>query len=150
MRILIFSVLIIFVLGCNSQPEETTTRGHLHVFIPESLAPILIEEVNQFLNLYSQNGAKITYTIVPSQTVVHHFIVDTARIAFLPRPLTQTEKEQIKQTSPNLNELIIAYDGIAAIVNSNKLHVGNKSHQPNQQRAPSKFTVKIHQMLPNT
>jgi|WetSurMetagenome_2_1015567.scaffolds.fasta_scaffold10817_2 phosphate transport system substrate-binding protein len=118
MRILIVSALI-FVLGCNSQPEETTTRGNLHVFIPEPFTPVLKDEVNQFLSLYSQNGAKITYAIVRSETAARHFVFDSARIAFLPRPFTQAEKEHIAQnTSQHLNELIIAYDGIAAIVNN--------------------------------
>jgi phosphate transport system substrate-binding protein len=117
MRSLISSILILFMLGCNSQPEETTTRGNLHIFIPESLAPIMIDEVNEFLSLYNQYGAHITYDVVSADTAAQRFVHDTARIAFLPRPLTWTEREHVKQISPDLNELIIAYDGITAVVN---------------------------------
>jgi ABC-type phosphate transport system substrate-binding protein len=118
MRSLLFVTLTILFFGCNTEQTETTTKGKLHVYIPESIAPVMIEEINEFLNLYSQNGAQITYTIVPSETAARHFIRDTARIAFLPRTLTQKEREQVKQISPDLNELIIAYDGITAIVNT--------------------------------
>jgi phosphate transport system substrate-binding protein len=118
MRTLLYSALIVFVLGCNSQPGETTTRGNLHIFIPESLAPVMIDEVNEFLKLYSQNGAHITYTIISAETAVRQFVHDTARIAFLPRPLTKIEREQVKQISSDLNEHIIAYDGIVAVVHT--------------------------------
>ncbi len=122
MRTIFFAVLITFFLGCDTEQKETTTKGKLHIFIPESIAPTIIDEVNEFLNLYRQNGAQITYTIVPSEIAVHRFVRDTARIAFLPRPLTEAEKDHIKKISTDLNELIVAYDGIVVVVHSkNKL-----------------------------
>jgi phosphate transport system substrate-binding protein len=108
--------LIALFLGCNTEEKETTTKGKLHVFIPESIAPVMIDEVSKFLNLYQANGAYITDTIVSAETAARHFVRDTARIAFLPRPLTQAEKEQAKNISTDLNELIIAYDAIVAVV----------------------------------
>jgi phosphate transport system substrate-binding protein len=116
MRSLCFVCLIALVLGCATEEKETTTKGNLHVFIPESIAPVMIDEVNEFLNLYQAYGAHITDTIVSAETVAHRFIRDTARIAFLPRSLTQTEKEHIKKISASLNELVVAYDGIVAVV----------------------------------
>ncbi|MGD1044875.1 MAG: substrate-binding domain-containing protein [Bacteroidota bacterium] len=116
MRSLCFVGIIALFLGCNTEEKETTTKGKLHVFIPESIAPVMIDEVNEFLNLYQANGAHITDTIVSTETVARRFVRDTARIAFLPRPLSQAEKEQIKTTSTGLNELIIAYDAIVAVV----------------------------------
>jgi len=76
----------------------------------------MIDEVNEFLDLYQVNGAYITDTIVSAETVIRKFIQDTARIAFLPRPLTQMEKDQVKTISADLHELIVAYDGIVAVV----------------------------------
>jgi ABC-type phosphate transport system substrate-binding protein len=116
MRSLCFVCLMTFFLGCNTEQKETSTKGKLHVFIPESIAPVMIDEVNEFLNLYQANGATITYSIVSAETVAQHFVHDTARIAFLLRPLTQAEKEQVKRISSDLNELIVAYDGIVAVV----------------------------------
>jgi ABC-type phosphate transport system substrate-binding protein len=117
MRLLCFVCLIVLFLGCNTEEKETTTKGRLHVFIPESIAPVMIDEVNKFLNLYKANGAHITATIVSAETAAHRFVRDTALIAFLPRPLTLGEMQQVKIISNELNELIIAYDGIVAVVN---------------------------------
>jgi phosphate transport system substrate-binding protein len=116
MRSLCILYLIVFILGCTSEEKETTTKGNLHVFIPESLAPVMMDEVQEFLLLYQAYGAQITDTIVSAETAADRFVRDTARIAFLPRSLTQAEKAQVKTISPGLNELIVAYDGIIAVV----------------------------------
>jgi hypothetical protein len=86
MRSLCFVFLIALFLGCSTEEKETTTKGKLHIFVPESIAPVMIDEVNEFLNLYQTNGAHITDTIVSAETAAHRFVWDTARIAFLPRP----------------------------------------------------------------
>ncbi|MGD0036513.1 MAG: substrate-binding domain-containing protein [Bacteroidota bacterium] len=117
MRSLCFVCFIALFLGCNTEEKETTTKGKLHVFIPESIAPVMIDEVSEFLNLYQANGAYITDTIVSTETAARHFVIDTARIAFLTHPLSQAEKEQAKKvSSTDLDELIIAYDAIVAVV----------------------------------
>ena len=122
MRSLCFVFLIALILGCGTEEKETATKGRLHIFIPESIAPVIIDEVHEFLNLYQANGANITDTIVSAETAVRRFVRDTGRIVFLPRPLTQAEKEQVKNISADLNELIVAYDGIVAVV-----HAENKT-----------------------
>lgn len=114
MRSLYFICLIALFFGCTSEEKETTTKGSLHLFIPESIAPVIIAEMNEFLNLYQANGAHITGTIVTADIAVRRFVLDSVHIAFLPRPLTQAEKKQIQST--HLNELVIAYDGILAVV----------------------------------
>ena len=123
MRSLYFISLIALFLGCSTEEKESATKGKLHVFIPESLAPVMVDEVNEFLRLYQANGATMTDTIVSAETVAREFVRDTARIAFLPRTLTPAEKEYMKTISSDLHEQIIAYDGIVAIVNSkNKIN----------------------------
>jgi phosphate transport system substrate-binding protein len=124
MRILIFTTLIALLLGCGTEQKETTTKGRLHIFIPESIAPIMIDEVNEFLSLYRESGAQITYTIASSETATHYFVQDTGRIVFLPRPLTPQEKEYVKKISSDFNELAVAYDGIVVVV-----HPINKAQQ---------------------
>jgi phosphate transport system substrate-binding protein len=116
MRSLCFVCLIALFLGCSTEEKETATKGNLRIFIPESIAPVMIDEVNEFLALYQATGAHLTDTIVSAESVARRFVRDTARIAFLPRPLTQVEKEQVKNISKDLNELVIAYDGIVAVV----------------------------------
>ena len=137
MRSFYFIFLIALFLGCSTEEKETTTKGRLHVFIPESIAPVMIDEVKEFLRLYQANGASITDTVVPAEIAARRFIRDTARIAFLPRPLTQAEKEQVKIFSPDLNEVIVAYDGIVAVV-----------HQKN--RTMEMTTTEIQKILSGT
>ncbi len=124
MRILIFTALITSLFGCSTEQKETTTKGRLHIFIPESIAPVMIDEVNEFLSLYRQSGAQITFTIASSETAARRFVQDTGRIVFLSRPLTLQEKEYTKKISSDFNELAVAYDGIVAVV-----HPINKAQQ---------------------
>jgi len=115
MRIFFFMTLIVLFLGCSTEEKETTTKGRLHIIIPEPIAPVIIDEVDNFLSLYRENGAQITYTIASIETAANYFVQDTGRIAFLSRPLTTQEIEYVKKISPYFNELIIAYDGITVI-----------------------------------
>jgi len=124
MRIFIFIALVSLLLGCNNEQKETTTKGRLHIFIPESIAPIMINEVDEFLSLYRESGAQITYTIASSEAAAQHFVQDTGRIVFLPRLLTAQEKEYVKRISSDFNELPIAYDGIVVVV-----HPANRTQQ---------------------
>lgn len=116
MRTAFFIISIVLFTSCKTEETETTTRGRLHVYIPESIAPVMIDEVHEFLSLYKQNGAEIDHTIVPTESVARHFVYDTSRIAFLTRPLTQNEKDLAKKVSGDLNEILIAYDGIIIVV----------------------------------
>jgi phosphate transport system substrate-binding protein len=110
-------VFIALIIGCTDDKSETTTRGTLHIYIPESIAPVLVDEVNGFLDLYRQNGARINYTVVTSEIAARNFIRDTAKIAFLTTRLSEAEKEEVRKVSPNMNETLIGYDGIVPIVN---------------------------------
>jgi phosphate transport system substrate-binding protein len=116
MRNVFFIAFLFLLLGCSTEKKETTTRGNLQIFIPESIAPVLINEVNQFLGSYEANGARITFTIVSAEQAAHRFVHDTTRIVFLPRMLESYEKENMDKTTHALNELVVAYDGILAVV----------------------------------
>jgi phosphate transport system substrate-binding protein len=118
MRILFFTALIAIFFGCNTEEKETTTKGRLHIIIPESIAPVMIDEVENFLSLYKESGAHITYTIASSEAATNIFLQDTGRIAYTLHPLTLQEKENTKKISPYFNELIVAYDGIVVIVHA--------------------------------
>lgn len=116
MRTTFLAILIVLFFGCKTEETETTTKGRLHIYIPESITPVMLDEVQKFLGLYKQNGAEINYTIVSSESAAYHFVNDTSHIAILTRPLNQNEKDLVKKVSGDLNEILIAYDGIIAIV----------------------------------
>jgi phosphate transport system substrate-binding protein len=113
---LFLAAIIAILAGCKTQQTETTTSGHLHIDIPESIAPVVISEVDAFLGLYRQNGAEITYSVVPQEVAVRHFVYDTARLGFFARPLTQQEEKLARKATAGLSDTIIAYDAITAVV----------------------------------
>ncbi len=74
MRISFMSLLLLFSLfSCSPNREETTTRGHLRVLVAESVAPVLIPEVTEFMRLYKANGADLSYAIVRSKEQIDDF-----------------------------------------------------------------------------
>lgn len=114
-------MLILFALlafsGCTPDKSETTTRGHLQVLIAESIAPPMVEQVELFVNIYSKNGAQLSYTILSTNDAIRHLISDTARFIVTTRPLTAAERERVPAVQDyNLNGILVAYDGIAVVV----------------------------------
>ena len=103
--------------GCQKEPEETNTKGTIHLFFPESLAPAMNVEVGAFMDQYKESGANVTAENVPVGEALRRFMKDTLRLAFSTRRLTDTEKEAATKVSPDFEEILIAYDGIAAVVN---------------------------------
>ena len=105
------------VSGCTPDKSETTTRGRLEVLIAESIAPPMVEQVEQFVNIYSKNGAQLSYSLMSSDDAIKHLISDTARFIVTTRPLTAAERERVPVIQDyNLNGILVAYDGIAVIV----------------------------------
>ncbi|HTP13572.1 MAG TPA: substrate-binding domain-containing protein [Bacteroidota bacterium] len=117
MRPAIFStLLLVCFLSCSRNNEETTTTGHLHVLVSESVAPVMIPQVAEFMNLYKERGADVAYTIVRSEAGNRKFIDDTARLIITTIPLTEAQKAVVNKTTDQLVEITVAYQGIAAIV----------------------------------
>ncbi len=114
-----FALLLVLALSsCEREEKETTTRGNLHALFAESVAPAMVEEVNQFLSNYEKNGAKITYDVVSSDQAIRRMIRDTVRYIVTTCPLNAGERQQLPAIKGfDLNEILIAYDGIAVAVN---------------------------------
>lgn len=120
MKLSYFIILSCIIISFNCAPEqnETTTRGHLHALIVESTAPAMVEEVNQFMNLHEKDGADITYEVVSSEEAIRRMVQDTVRFIISTRPLTAEERRRAAAVAGfDLDEVIIAYDGIVAVVN---------------------------------
>jgi len=108
--------LLFVVLSCGRNEEETATKGHLHVLVAESVAPAAVQEVNEFMSLYEKHGADVTYAVVRSQLANAHFVNDSIRTIITTIPLTSDEKSRVSKTTDNLVEIVLAYDGVIAIV----------------------------------
>lgn len=117
-----YSVLLIVALSCGPSQDETATKGHLRVLVAESVAPVLVQEVNKFMDVYLSHGAHVTYTVMQSREANLHFLNDTARTIITTIRLTHDEKDRVKKTTDNLVEIALAYDGVVAIVQSKNPH----------------------------
>ena len=114
---IILSLTLAF-LGCAPERNESTTRGHLHALIAESTAPAMVEQIHQFLSLHAEEGADVTYEIVSSDEAIRRMMKDTVRFIVSTRPLTTEERKQASAVEGyELNQSIIAYDGIVVVVN---------------------------------
>lgn len=114
--ILFLAITLCIALGCQPEKPETATKGNLHVLISESVAPALVEQVNSFMDIYAKNGASVTYTVTTSDEAIRRFINDTIRCIFTTRPLTADERKTFDANPKELVEIIVAYDGLAAVV----------------------------------
>jgi len=110
-------ILACYLSACGPEKKETTTRGTLHALFAESTAPVMAEEVAQFLSIYGKTGANITYEVVSSEEAIRRMVRDTVRYIVTTRPLSVAEKSQMpKVEGSDLSEIIVAYDGMAVIV----------------------------------
>ena len=117
-RLAVPIILVLALSGCGREKAETTTRGSLHALFAESTVPAMKEEVNQFLSLYSKAGANITYEGVSSQDAIQRMLHDTLRYIVSTRPMSPAERQQLPRVEGfELNEIVIAYDGMAVVVN---------------------------------
>jgi phosphate transport system substrate-binding protein len=115
--ILVLCCAILVLCGCQKEPEETTTKGTIHLFFPESVAPAMSGEVTAFMNQYREAGANVTGESVTNEAAVNRFMKDTLRLTFSTRRLTVSEKEAATKVSPDFEEILVAYDGVAVVVN---------------------------------
>jgi phosphate transport system substrate-binding protein len=109
-------VLVICFISCSRNEEETTTRGHLRVLLSESIAPVLIPQVDEFMRLYKERGADVTYSVVKTREANRQFVVDTARMIITTIPLTDEERSIVNKTTDHLVEIVLAYEGVVAVV----------------------------------
>ncbi len=118
----LLALVLAGLISCAPKSEETTTKGHLRVLVAEAVAPVLIPEVNEFMRLYKENGADVSLAIVESREANRRFVNDTARMIITAIPLTAEEKSIAEKTTDELVEFVLAYDGVAVIVqNENAL-----------------------------
>ncbi|HXG39065.1 MAG TPA: substrate-binding domain-containing protein [Bacteroidota bacterium] len=102
--------------SCSPEKPETATKGHLHVFIPESVAPAILEQVREFLIIYGKNGAEVSYTITTTEEAITRFLHDTTRLIFSTRKLTEEERVIAKRKTGVVIEIPVAYDALVAVV----------------------------------
>jgi len=108
-------VLIILFAGCMTERKETTTKGHVIVAVAESVTPVITQEKIQFEDLYPE--AKVDLLTMTDREAVTRLFNDTIKVIVLSRPLNPEEQQVAKKYKIEFQELKVAIDGIAILVN---------------------------------
>ena len=114
------SIILLFLsaclCSCQPEPTESPTKGSLLLTVPESIAPVMRAEVEEFMRLYAKNGADVRFEVASTELAASRFVLDTARLVFLTRRLTEAEQGLVRRTAGDLIEVAVARDGIVAVV----------------------------------
>lgn len=120
--LLVILCLTLLLSSCQEKRKQqrvlrtdTTTSGVGRVAIDECFAPVIQEEIDVFHGLNME--ALIIPTYASEHTVMELFMSDSMRVAVVTRPLTDDQKQIIKDRKQRLRTQIIAIDGVALIVN---------------------------------
>jgi ABC-type phosphate transport system substrate-binding protein len=114
-RIIAISLLCGIYAGCYPERENSPTSGTLHILVAESVAPPVIQQVESFLDIYAERGARITYTIVTSVDAVDGFVQDTFQVAVTVDSLTAGDYESVDNMDGSFLVRTSAFDGIAVV-----------------------------------
>lgn len=115
-------LVALLVLACNQisdkNAKETILKGSTTIYVDETLAPIIEDQVAVFENEYK---AKVKLVAKSESETVNSLFKEKAAIAILSRNLTAEELKIFKQRKINPKTTIFATDAIAFISNkSNK------------------------------
>lgn len=120
-----FSLFILFlvavlVFACNQisdkNAKETILKGSTIIYVDETLAPIIEDQVSVFENEYE---AKVTLVAKSESETVNSLFKEEAAIAILSRNLSAEELKIFKQRKINPKTTVFATDAIAFIANKN-------------------------------
>jgi len=119
MRLLLF-LLVLICWSCADRDKkgrllDTPTSGAIKIAVDESLKPLLQAEVEGFEATYPNAHIKADYT--SEQKAIHDLLIDSVRLAVITRKLYSFEKKKLDSLKIIADEVVIAKEAIALIVN---------------------------------
>ena len=113
-------LVAVLVFACNQisdkNAKETILKGSTIIYVDETLAPIIEDQVSVFENEYE---AKVTLVAKSESETVNSLFKEKAAIAILSRNLSAEELKIFKQRKINPKTTVFATDAIAFIANKN-------------------------------
>ena len=120
LSLFILFLVAVLVFACNQisdkNAKETILKGSTIIYVDETLAPIIEDQVSVFENEYE---AKVTLVAKSESETVNSLFKEKAAIAILSRNLTAEELKIFKQRKINPKTTVFATDAIAFIANKN-------------------------------
>jgi phosphate transport system substrate-binding protein len=115
-------LLIIAMVACKSNVKkviytDTSTSGEIIIAADESCSLLVDAEANAFQNAYKDAKLNIRYT--SEVDAFRLLLADSVRMIVVSRKLSEAEKKNIIATSITPDEVKVARDAVAFIVNKN-------------------------------
>jgi phosphate transport system substrate-binding protein len=115
-----FMVTILFlflsIMGCYRPEEETAIKGNLLISVSESLQPLIQKEADEFCQTYAE--AHLTIKGATTRESIVYLLNDSLNIIISDRRLNAEEQQVAKNSDINLQEIRIAEDALAVLVNA--------------------------------
>ncbi|WP_045687171.1 MULTISPECIES: PstS family phosphate ABC transporter substrate-binding protein [Hymenobacter] len=93
---------------------DTTTSGTINISVDETFAPIITSQVDTFEKLYPSAHLQAAYK--PEGDAIQDLLTDKARLAIVPRELSETERNVFKRINLEPRSIKIGTDGLAIIL----------------------------------
>ncbi len=111
-----------FAIGCNGSgprehPQESTTRGTIHISADESFRPVIDSQVQVFESLHPEANIIVHYK--PEAECLKDLNNDSIRMVIVTRGLDHEEQQIMRQRlgfRPSFG--VVAFDAVAVITNN--------------------------------
>jgi len=116
MKLIFFSILLILLTGVGGckKKDETATSGHRLLLTTDPYAPVMQQEVEQFMSIYPE--VKMEVRSASTREAVVLLLNDSVRSIVIDRQFNEEERQVIQQAAIRIVENRIAEDGVAIIV----------------------------------
>ena len=118
-QLFVVAILLLALSACRSKskdgPTDTFSTGVISIAADESFAPIIQEEIDVFEHLHPLAGIVPRYTT--EVEAINLLLQDSVRLAIATRTLTEEEMASFHSRKFFPEEIKIAVDGLALIVN---------------------------------
>lgn len=108
-------LVLLLAAACNQPKEDTPTAGKLRAMTSESQAKVMFKEKSQFEAIYPD--AHITLTSTTTRDAIVQLLNDSVRLICVDRALNPEENAVAKKAGMELQQIRIAEDALAVIVN---------------------------------
>jgi len=104
-----------FLVSSCQEQKQSPIKGRLKILAAESVSPIIQKEVSRFEELYPEAHFDVSY--VSSREAIVKLINGEVSLIIVGREFNAEEDSIIRHYKIDITKHVIAYDGIAALVN---------------------------------
>jgi phosphate transport system substrate-binding protein len=98
-------------------PEDTPTKGRIHIFSDASFKPVILPEKNTFEGIYSNATIDISFT--SERAAIDSFLRGNTEMIVIGRPLSEKEIAPYASKGIKVIQDVMAKDAIAIVLNKN-------------------------------